>query len=106
MPQNYKISKGLSINLAGKAEKKFGKTNVSELYAVKPGDFHGLVPRLEVREGTPVKAGSTLFVDKSRPEICFTSPVSGTVVAVNRGERRVVLEVVVKPDSKIEYERF
>jgi Na+-transporting NADH:ubiquinone oxidoreductase subunit A len=106
MPQNYKIKKGLNINLAGKAEKVFGKATTSELYALKPEDFHGLVPKLEVKEGSLVKAGTTLFVDKNRPEICFTSPVSGIVAAVNRGERRAILEVVIKPDSKTEYETF
>lgn len=106
MPKVYKIRKGLTINLAGKAEKFFGKTNPSELYALKPGDFHGLVPKLEVKEGTTVKAGTTLFVDKNQPEVRFTSPVSGRVVSVNRGERRVILEVVVKADGANEYETF
>lgn len=106
MPKVYKIRKGLTINLAGKAEKFFGKTNPSELYALKPGDFHGLVPKLEVKEGTTVKVGTTLFVDKNQPEVRFTSPVSGRVVSVNRGERRVILEVVVKADGANEYETF
>ena len=106
MPEKINIRKGLNINLAGKAENVFGKASTSDLYALKPGDFHGLVPKLEVREGTPVKAGTTLFVDKNLPEICFTSPVSGTVVAINRGERRVILEVVVRPDTDITYENF
>jgi len=104
MPQVYKIRKGLNISLAGKAEKFFGKVNPSELYAVKPWDFHGLVPKLEVKEGSEVKAGTTLFVDKNQPDICFTSPVSGKVVAINRGERRAILEVVVMADITIEYE--
>jgi len=106
MPQVFKITKGLNINLAGKPEKLFGKSGTPELYALKPADFPGLIPRLEVKEGSMVKAGTTLFSDKSRPEICYTSPVSGTVAAINRGERRVVLEVVVKPGTTIEYESF
>jgi Na+-transporting NADH:ubiquinone oxidoreductase subunit A len=36
----------------------------------------------------------------------FTSPVSGEVTAINRGERRVILEVVVRADAKIEYKDF
>jgi Na+-transporting NADH:ubiquinone oxidoreductase subunit A len=106
MPQIFKITKGLDIRLAGKAEKLFGKTGISELYALKPGDFHGLVPKLEVREGTPVKAGTTLFVDKNKPDICYASPVSGIVVAITRGERRVIQEVVVKAEANIVYEKF
>jgi Na+-transporting NADH:ubiquinone oxidoreductase subunit A len=106
MPQIYKIRKGLNIGLAGRAEKFFGKPNVSELYAVKPVDFYGLVPRLEVKEGSLVKAGTTLFVDKNQPQIGYTAPVSGTVVAINRGERRAIQEVVIKADERIEYESF
>lgn len=106
MPQVIKIKKGLDIKLVGKAEKLFGKAGTSELYALKPTDFHGLVPRLVVKEGSVVKAGTPLFIDKNKPEICFTSPVSGTVQAINRGERRAVLEVVVKPDTTTEYETF
>jgi Na+-transporting NADH:ubiquinone oxidoreductase subunit A len=106
MPPVYKIRKGLNISLAGEADKFFGNITPADLYAVKPGDFHGLVPKLEVNEGSEVKAGTTLFVDKNQPEICFTSPVSGKVISINRGERRAILEVVVRADSIQEYESF
>ena len=46
------------------------------------------------------------MVDKNRPEIKFVSPVSGEVAAVNRGEKRKVLSIVVTPDAQIEYEDF
>lgn len=46
------------------------------------------------------------MIDKNRPEIKFVSPVSGEVTAVNRGEKRKVLSVVVKPEAQIEYEDF
>ncbi len=106
MPQVYKIRKGLNINLKGKAEKIFVKTEPAEYYAVKPLDFHLVVPKLEVREGDPVKAGSVLFHDKGNPAIKFTSPVSGTVTAINRGERRIIKEVVVRPSAEQAYEQF
>ena len=66
------------------------------LYAVKPVDFPGLVPKLTVKPGDKVQAGLPLFIDKLHPEIKFTSPVSGTVVSVDRGDRRKLLEVVVE----------
>jgi len=106
MPKVHKIRKGLNINLSGKADKFFGKTNPSEFYAVKPGDFHSLVPRLEVKEGFEVKAGTALFSDKNQPEVLYTSPVSGKVVSINRGERRVILEVIVQAGASPEYETF
>jgi Na+-transporting NADH:ubiquinone oxidoreductase subunit A len=106
MPQVYKTRKGLNINLKGKAEKIFVKADPAEFYAVKPSDFHLLVPRLEIEEGERVKAGSVLFHDKSRPEIKFTSPVSGIIVSVNRGERRIINEIVIKADPSQEYVSF
>ena len=47
-----------------------------------------------------------LMIDKNRPEIKFVSPVSGEVTAVNRGAKRKVLSIVVKPDAQLEYEDF
>ena len=47
-----------------------------------------------------------MFIDKYRPEVQFTSPVSGVVTAINRGARRMLLNVVVKPDAEIKYKSF
>ena len=106
MPDTIKIRKGLNINLRGKAEKIFIKAKTAELFAVKPTDFQGLLPKLEVAVNDKVKAGTALFYDKYHPEIKFTSPVSGIVQAINRGERRRILEVVISPDETFEYEEF
>lgn len=106
MPDKIKIRKGLDIKLKGKAEKIFVKANIAELFGVKPTDFHGLIPKLTVKPGDAVKAGSVLFFDKNNPEIKLTSPVSGIVQTINRGERRRILEVSIKPDEIIEYEDF
>ncbi len=106
MSETIKIKKGLHINLKGKAEKVFIKAAPSTTYAVKPTDFPGLVPKLSIKTGDSVKAGSTLFYDKNNPDVKFTSPVSGVVQEVNRGERRKILEVIVKPGNKQEFEPF
>ncbi len=106
MSRVFKIRRGLNIKLAGVAEKIFIRAELSEFYAVKPVDFHNLTPRLVVKTNTDVKAGTPLFYDKYQPDILFTSPVSGKVVAINRGERRRILEVVVKADAEIQYESF
>ena len=106
MRRVYKTRKGLNINLKGKAEKIFVKADRAGFYAVKPTDFHLLVPKLEVKEGDTVKAGSVLFHDKNTPAIKFTSPVSGTVSSINRGERRMIKEVVIRSSPDQEYEMF
>jgi Na+-transporting NADH:ubiquinone oxidoreductase subunit A len=106
MSKVVKIKKGLDIKLKGAAEKVIFNTEPASAYAVKPIDFPGVVPKLVTRPGDRVKAGSILFFDKLRPEVKFASPVSGVVKAVNRGERRKILEVVVETDGKNEYKEF
>ena len=95
-----KIKKGLDIRMKGKAVFNLISAPETELFALKPTDFPGLTPKLAVKPDDRVKVGSPLFYDKYRPEVKFTSPVSGTVTAVIRGERRRILEVVVKSDNK------
>ena len=106
MTEVIKIKRGLDIPLIGKADNVFGKADLPELFAVKPTDFHGLIPKMEKKVGEKVKAGTVLFHDKYRPEIKFVSPVSGELTAINRGERRKILEVVVKSDGATENEDF
>jgi len=106
MSKVIRIKKGLNINMEGIAEKVIKKALPSEFYAVKPTDFKGIRPKLVVNVGDKVKAGSPLFFDKFQPEVQFTSPVSGEVTAINRGERRMILEVIVRADAKIEYKEF
>jgi Na+-transporting NADH:ubiquinone oxidoreductase subunit A len=99
MSKTIKLKKGLNIRIIGEAEPIIGPGALFDSFAVKPGDFHGLTPRLSVGPGQEVRAGDPLFYDKNTPEICFVSPVGGIVTAVNRGERRKILEVVVKADE-------
>ena len=104
MVQVVKLRKGLDIRLKGTAAKQ--KTQISPAYeevALMPQDFVGVTPKPVVREGDVVKAGDTLFVNKASQEVGFSSPVSGTVAAIVRGERRKVLRVVVKADKEMRY---
>ena len=72
----------------------------------KCDDFVGVTPKVAVKEGDHVRAGDALFVNKRFPEVGFASPVSGTVTAVVRGDRRKVLRVTVKADAQQEYADF
>ena len=94
----YKIKKGLDLRLEGEAELKLAKAGLSEDYALMPTDFPGIVPRAVVKEGDRVLAGDPLFVDKATERIKFVTPVSGTVVGVERGERRKLLRFRVTAD--------
>jgi Na+-transporting NADH:ubiquinone oxidoreductase subunit A len=106
MSKIIKIKKGLDIPLLGEAEKILNSSPRSSTYGVCPPDFHGLVPKMIVKEGDRVKAGSPLFFDKYNEKIIFTSPVSGIVKDLVRGEKRRILEVTVKADEADEYEDF
>jgi len=106
MANVIKIKKGLDINLKGKARDVLLAGKPSATYAIVPDSYNGIYPKVIAKAGDKVKAGSVLMIDKNRPEIKFVSPVSGEVLAVNRGEKRKVLSIVVKADARIEYEEF
>ena len=99
MSLSVNLKRGLDIRMTGKADRILAGEVDSALYAVKPVDFPGLIPKLNVKPGDLVSAGSPLFHDKIRPEIIFSSPVSGKVVSINRGDRRKLLEVVVEKEG-------
>ena len=101
--QQILLKRGLDIPMDGKAEKTLGSVNRPEIYHIIPDHFAGITPKLDVKEGDKVKAGSPLFHDKTFAEMMFTSPVSGEVKAIVRGERRKVLSIDIAADKTIEY---
>lgn len=106
MSEVIKIRKGLDIKLLGKAENTLQSVDNTGLFAIKPTDFHNITPKMDVKVGDEVKCGSPLFHDKYNENLYYTSPVSGKVSAINRGERRRILEVVVESDGKQETVSF
>ncbi|MBR5834066.1 MAG: NADH:ubiquinone reductase (Na(+)-transporting) subunit A, partial [Bacteroidales bacterium] len=100
------MKKGLNIPIKGVAAQTTKKVIVPDVVALKPTDFRGLVPKLLVREGDKVLAGTPVMADKMSQNILFTSPVSGVVAEVVRGEKRKLLEVRIKADAEQEYVDF
>ena len=99
MSLSIKLKKGLDIRIKGEAENILADEVHSSRYGVKPVDFPGLTPKMDVKQGDKVQAGTPLFHDKLNPEIIFTSPVSGKVVSIVRGDRRKLLEIVVDKEG-------
>ena len=94
-----KIKKGINLNLKG-AITDTAITNTScKNFAITPDDFTGVVPRLDVKEGDKVDAGSTIYHDKSHPEVKVTSPIAGKVKAIVRGERRKIEAIIIEADG-------
>ncbi len=91
--------------MKGKADKILIPEERPGRFAVKPVDFPGMVPKMTVKPGAEVKAGTTLFFDKKNEKVKYASPVSGLVLDVVRGERRRILEVIIETKGD-EYEDF
>ncbi|PQJ21192.1 Na(+)-translocating NADH-quinone reductase subunit A [Tenacibaculum sp. SG-28] len=106
MSKDIRIKKGLDIKLVGEAEKLTTEKPLGSIFAIRPNDFHGVIPKLIAKEGTEVKAGEALFYDKSDERILFPSPVSGKVTEIVRGARRKVLEIKITANSKQEFKDF
>ena len=100
-----KVRKGLDIRLKGEAEKIMSDAPIPTTIAIKPTDFPGLVPKLLLKEGEKVKAGTPVFFDKYRDSIIYVSPVSGVIAAINRGAKRKIMEIVINADNEIEYQK-
>ncbi|MBP5335972.1 MAG: Na(+)-translocating NADH-quinone reductase subunit A [Bacteroidales bacterium] len=94
------MKKGLNIPISGEAELRVSKTIAPGIVAVQPTDFKGFLPRLLVKEGDPVLCGSPVMADKKNADILLTSPVSGTVKEIVRGEKRKLLAVLIESDGK------
>ena len=100
------IRKGVNIRLAGIPANTVTDAPKSSYYSVQPPDFTGLTPKMNVKEGDAVEAGSALFHDKNAPSVHYTSPVSGTVSAIVRGAKRRVLSVEITPSESDSHINF
>ena len=105
---HYKIKKGLDLNQIslGKPKQKITNEKQSKSYGLLGDDYPGIKPTFLVKEGSNVIAGDGLFIDKKMPSVCFTSPISGRVEAIQRGERRAFQAIVIKADGKNKSKRF
>lgn len=98
MAKPITLHKGYDIKLVGEAGFTLTDLPVSEVVAIKPPDFPGLVPKMIVAEGDEILAGQPLFFDKNNPKIKFVSSVSGEVAEIVRGAKRRIMEVRIIPD--------
>ena len=101
-----KIKKGLSINLKGKPQEIKKNTIQSGEYTLFPDDFPGFVPKLSLKQGELVRIGTPVMFDKNNPELKIVSPVSGEIIAINRGEKRKLLNIIIRSDGKNTSENF
>jgi len=106
MSKDIHIKKGLDIKLKGEAQKVTEKAITSDVYTLKPEDFHSIIPKLSVKIGAILKAGEAVFYNKANEEMKFPSPVSGEVVDIIRGEKRKILAIKIKADLEQQFVDF
>lgn len=96
MNKTFKIRKGLDIRIKGEADKQIVGEIKADLFALRPDDFIGITPKINVKEGQVINRGEILFYDKYRELVKIPSPVSGVVKAIVRGEKRKILEIIIE----------
>lgn len=103
--QAHVAQRGFDLLLKGEAAGAVKEASAVTRFAVQPPNFIGIkpIPKMLVEEGQVVKAGDPLFFDKASPDILYVAPVSGEVIAVNRGEKRSIIEVVILADREMKY---
>lgn len=106
MGKTYKIRKGLDIHLVGKPELKLRKSSSGNYCILRPDEFFGIIPKLNLKNGDTVKRGECVYFDKNIPEILFTSPVCGKVKDVIRGEKRRIKEIIIEAGNEDDFVKF
>ncbi|MGB2115431.1 MAG: Na(+)-translocating NADH-quinone reductase subunit A [Porticoccaceae bacterium] len=94
-----KIRRGLDLPISGTPKQVIHDGPKTSQIAIIGSDYHGMKPTMEVKVGDSVSKGQLLFTDKKNPGVRFTSPSSGTVVEINRGDRRVFQSLVIDIDG-------
>jgi Na+-transporting NADH:ubiquinone oxidoreductase subunit A len=95
-----KLKKGFDIHLLGAIQSdNVAFTSPARSVAVVPDDFHGVIPRMEKKEGEHVIAGEPLYHDKNNEDIKVVAPVCGSIKEVRRGVRRHIDAIIINPDS-------
>ncbi len=92
----FNIKKGLDIPIAGMPRQVIEDTKIPHSVAVLGPNFNGLKPKMLVSVGDKVERGTPLFCHKDNPEVLFVSPSKGFVKEINRGQKRVLLSVVIE----------
>ena len=101
----YLLKEGYDIKLEGEASHEVAEDTHVTRYALQPPNFTDMspIPKVIVEVGDNVKAGQPVFLDKARPEIQYVAPVSGEILAVNRGAKRAITEVIILADKQLQF---
>ncbi len=97
--KHIRLKKGLDIPISGAPEQKIRTGATASRVALLGQDFIGLKPSMAVQAGERVRTGQQLFSDKNNPGVICTAPGSGTVLSINRGEKRRFTSLIIALDG-------
>ena len=99
----FRIKRGLDLRVSGKASKALSKASKPVTLALQPTEYNSIKPKLLLREGSLVKGGEAIFINKKDPDVKFVSPVPGKIREVRYGARRIIESIVIVPDWDGDY---
>ena len=91
-----KIKRGLDLPIDGAPRQEVSEGPEISRVGIIGYDYPGLKPSMHVSVGDQVVPGQPLFSDKKIPGLRFCSPLCGEIVAINRGEKRVLESVEIE----------
>jgi Na+-transporting NADH:ubiquinone oxidoreductase subunit A len=92
----HKLKKGLDLPINGSPIQEVKGKVLPKTVALLGEDYIGMKPTFEVNIGDEVKTGQVVFTDKKMPKVKYTSPGTGKVIEINRGEKRVFKSIVIE----------
>lgn len=95
----HHLKKGLDLPISGLPSQKIVNADLCKRVAVTGYDYNGMKPTMQVGVGDTVKIGQPLFTCKKVEGVIYTSPASGKVVAINRGDKRVFQSIEIEVEG-------
>lgn len=92
----HRSKRGLDLPIRGEPEATLDAGRRVSRVALASDDYPGLRPTMFVEVGDEVELGQALFEDKTTAGVRYCAPGAGTVVAINRGERRAFQSIVLR----------
>jgi len=87
------------LNIGTEPDASVVDVKQSATVTILGGDYSGVKFQILADEGTHVSAGQAIMCDRHRPQVVFTSPVSGVVSAVQSGKRRSLVAMKISAED-------
>ena len=102
----FKTKKGLNLPISGNPSSDVDSSTAVNSIGILGADYVGLKPTMMVDEGETVLSGQKLFENKKNPGTFITSPSSGVVRSINRGEKRRFVSLIIDTDNTLDQVQF